>query len=519
MASASHVRRSGCRGAGFGGALYPSRRHGAPTLAGAMPSHLNSQNADARLIGYWLGARCSSQPEGDMSPVRVGPRGGGVLRHGCGFGRTPRGPVPPDVRRGWVPTTASSRTNLHCMLAVGRILNLNRRRQGALATRRRFLRNGGVTTMPAALTYPGVYIEEVPSGVRTITGVATSITAFVGRALRGPVNTPTRVQSFAEYSRVFGGLWAASTMGYAANQFFQHGGSDALDRARLQRRPRRQFGHPHPADRYRRSGAGGFQPRPLGERAARHGGPPHARHRRHAAVQSAGRGTRPAGRHHGGGLREFRNVSVDPASPRFVDTVLERAVGAGQRAQPRRQSARVPPTARSMRGGHRRTTMAATSPTPRSPATRTIAPGIFALEAADLFNLLCIPPLDADDATCAAPPGRRRDLLPGPPRDADHRSAGGLDGQPERPPSATAESGAERPARHHRQRRCDATRRSTSRACACPIRSQREPPGGLRPLRRGGRDHRPHRRPARRLEGAGRAWTRPSRACKASPTP
>ena len=35
--------------------------------------------------------------------------------------------------------------------------------------------------MPAALTYPGVYIEEIPSGVRTITGVATSITAFLGR--------------------------------------------------------------------------------------------------------------------------------------------------------------------------------------------------------------------------------------------------------------------------------------------------------------------------------------------------
>ena len=42
--------------------------------------------------------------------------------------------------------------------------------------------------MPATLNYPGVYIEEVPSGVRTITGVATSITAFIGRAKRGPVN-------------------------------------------------------------------------------------------------------------------------------------------------------------------------------------------------------------------------------------------------------------------------------------------------------------------------------------------
>ena len=42
--------------------------------------------------------------------------------------------------------------------------------------------------MPITPTYPGVYIEEIPSGVRTITGVATSITAFVGRALRGPTD-------------------------------------------------------------------------------------------------------------------------------------------------------------------------------------------------------------------------------------------------------------------------------------------------------------------------------------------
>ena len=44
--------------------------------------------------------------------------------------------------------------------------------------------------MPAALTYPGVYIEEIPSGVRTITGVATSITAFVGYTQRGPTDDP-----------------------------------------------------------------------------------------------------------------------------------------------------------------------------------------------------------------------------------------------------------------------------------------------------------------------------------------
>jgi phage tail sheath protein FI len=82
--------------------------------------------------------------------------------------------------------------------------------------------------MPTTPTYPGVYIEEVPSGVRTIIGVATSITAFVGRALRGPVNEPVRIQSFADFERVFGGLWVESTMSYAVQHFFLNGGTDAL---------------------------------------------------------------------------------------------------------------------------------------------------------------------------------------------------------------------------------------------------------------------------------------------------
>ncbi len=82
--------------------------------------------------------------------------------------------------------------------------------------------------MPASLTYPGVYIEEVPSGVRTITGVATSITAFVGRARRGVTNEPTRIQNYADYERAFGGLWAESTMSYAVSHYFLHGGTDAI---------------------------------------------------------------------------------------------------------------------------------------------------------------------------------------------------------------------------------------------------------------------------------------------------
>lgn len=82
--------------------------------------------------------------------------------------------------------------------------------------------------MPVTPTYPGVYIEEIPSGVRTITGVATSITAFIGFALKGPTNDPIRIQNFGDFERQFGGLNADSTMSYAVRQFFLNGGTDAL---------------------------------------------------------------------------------------------------------------------------------------------------------------------------------------------------------------------------------------------------------------------------------------------------
>ncbi len=82
--------------------------------------------------------------------------------------------------------------------------------------------------MPVTPTYPGVYIEELPSGVHTITGVATSITAFVGRAYYGPVNTPTTINSYSDYDNIFGGLWANSMMSFAVNDFYQNGGSQAI---------------------------------------------------------------------------------------------------------------------------------------------------------------------------------------------------------------------------------------------------------------------------------------------------
>src|SRR5437660_1604726 len=89
--------------------------------------------------------------------------------------------------------------------------------------------------MPVTPTYPGVYIEEIPSGVRTITGVATSITAFIGRALRGPTDQEkietdraVTINSFGDFERIYGGLWEKSTLGFAVRDFFLNGGSQAI---------------------------------------------------------------------------------------------------------------------------------------------------------------------------------------------------------------------------------------------------------------------------------------------------
>jgi phage tail sheath protein FI len=82
--------------------------------------------------------------------------------------------------------------------------------------------------MPATLTYPGVYIEEISSGVHTITGVATSITAFIGRALRGPTDQAVTINSYGDFERIFGGLWAASSLGFAVRDFYLNGGSQAI---------------------------------------------------------------------------------------------------------------------------------------------------------------------------------------------------------------------------------------------------------------------------------------------------
>ena len=81
-----------------------------------------------------------------------------------------------------------------------------------------------MVAVPNIPTYPGVDVEELRWGVRSITGVETSTAAFVGRASRGPTEA-VRVRSFSDFQRVFGPPDPAFELGHAVRAFFENGGA------------------------------------------------------------------------------------------------------------------------------------------------------------------------------------------------------------------------------------------------------------------------------------------------------
>jgi phage tail sheath protein FI len=81
--------------------------------------------------------------------------------------------------------------------------------------------------MPVSVSYPGVYIEEIPSAVRTIIGVSTSVTAFIGSAPKGPLDQAVKIYDYGSYERTFGGLTRDGELGFAVQQFFLNGGTEA----------------------------------------------------------------------------------------------------------------------------------------------------------------------------------------------------------------------------------------------------------------------------------------------------
>ncbi len=263
--------------------------------------------------------------------------------------------------------------------------------------------------MPVAPTYPGVYIEEVPSGVRTITGVATSITAFIGAAARGPVNTAVTINSYADFERTFGGLAIDSSLGFAVRDFYRNGGSQAVI-VRLYQ-PVSANETEAPITRARLAANG------LNLEAAYEGAWGNAlRVRIDHDVKSADSnqpdptlfnlsvrdGTT-------GEIEIFRNVSVSAEHVRRLDNVLlnesklVRVFGTLPNAKPAPHDAGVgvdiwrdhtPPTSTAVEG----TGFAANSEALTNTGNFTHVgaqaskQGLYALEQVDLFNLLCIPP-------------------------------------------------------------------------------------------------------------------------------
>lgn len=82
--------------------------------------------------------------------------------------------------------------------------------------------------MPVQVSYPGVYVQAITTQPPTPSGVSTSVTAFFGRAMMGPVNSATQVLSYAEFERQFGGLNANYPLSYSVKAFFDNGGQQAL---------------------------------------------------------------------------------------------------------------------------------------------------------------------------------------------------------------------------------------------------------------------------------------------------
>jgi hypothetical protein len=74
----------------------------------------------------------------------------------------------------------------------------------------------------------GIQVGEEAGAEQAIAAVPTAITAFVGRCLRGPLDQPVSISSFADFQRVFGGLWQPSMLSYAVEQYFENGGRAAV---------------------------------------------------------------------------------------------------------------------------------------------------------------------------------------------------------------------------------------------------------------------------------------------------
>lgn len=238
---------------------------------------------------------------------------------------------------------------------------------------------------------------EKPGSVRVIARAATSIAAFVGRTLKGPVDEPVPVRSFADYTRVFGGLWQPSTLSYAVEQFFENGGRCAVIVRVVNGARPPTLTLPTVAGRLVLRGVGAGSREFL--RASVDYDSIEAREadRFNLVVQRV----RTAGSEQIEDQEIFRRLSITPGADRFVaDALLDSRLVRVQGSVPTERPTRTAPAA----------TGAVIGYTPSNPdgddggpisdydiiGSAQKATGIFALHAAPDINLLCIPPLTRD---------------------------------------------------------------------------------------------------------------------------
>ena len=250
--------------------------------------------------------------------------------------------------------------------------------------------------MPVTPTYPGVYVEEIPSGVRTITGVATATTAFVGRAMRGPVNDPVAVQGFADYERTFGPLWEPSMLGYAVQQYFLNGGGEALVVRLVNEADTATITLPAGGDTLTLAAA---SPGAWGNgllAAVDHDiADPGDTSSFNLYVREV-----PPGSTDVAASEDIRNVSVTPDAPRYVGKVLEDAALVRLSGDPpgdRPDASLTDPAGELVfTAGNDDGTDGDALEIGDYRGSEAGKTGIFALERADLFNLMCIPPFERE---------------------------------------------------------------------------------------------------------------------------
>jgi phage tail sheath protein FI len=240
----------------------------------------------------------------------------------------------------------------------------------------------------------GIDVSEEPDAGQGMARAPTGITAFVGRTLRGPINQPVLLRGFADFERVFGGLWQPSTLSYAVEQYFENGGGAALV-VRVANGARAcSLELPAGPDRLTLRAIAPGTREYLRAAVDYDGIGENEPHRFNLVVQRV----RSPGSEHIEDQEIYRRLSVEPGSSRFVAAAL-------LESQLARVAGNVPavrPGPTLSAGSRQLAAYVASNPDADDGAPLTDydiigsaaeGTGLFALGSADAFNFLCIPPL------------------------------------------------------------------------------------------------------------------------------